>query len=149
MCTCTLTSVLSVRSRFKLHLRPKDLGQDEVSKYLENLPPLPLGKTIVTVFSDYLKYMLECAKAYIQEKHTNGTSLWLSLLPTAEFVLSHPNGWEGPQQSQMRRAAVLAGLVSDLQAGTERVHFVTEGEACLHFCVGKGMTTESMKVSTN
>ncbi len=28
-----------------------------------------------------------------------------------DYVLSHPNGWEGTQQSQMRSAAILAGLI--------------------------------------
>ncbi len=53
-----------------------------------------------------------------------------------EFILSHPNGWEGKQQSEMRRAAINAGLVNANEA-LERISFVTEGEASLHFCLNK------------
>ena len=53
-----------------------------------------------------------------------------------EFILSHPKGWEGQQQSEMRRAAIDAGLVNANEA-PDRISFVTEGEASLHFCLNK------------
>ncbi len=53
-----------------------------------------------------------------------------------EFILSHPNGWEGQQQSEMRRAAINADLVNANDA-SERISFITEGEASLHFCLNK------------
>ncbi len=53
-----------------------------------------------------------------------------------DFILSHPNGWEGKQQSEMRRAAIKAGLANENEAW-ERISFVTEGEASLHFCLCK------------
>ena len=55
------------------------------------------------------------------------------------FVLSHPNGWEGTQQAEMRKAAVLAKLIPDTKAGHGRLSFVTEGEASLHFSVQNGL----------
>ena len=63
-----------------------------------------------------------------------------------DFVLSHPNGWEGTQQSEMRRAAVLAGLVPDNESGHARLSFVTEGEASLHFTIRNGLPAAAMKV---
>jgi len=51
------------------------------------------------------------------------------------FVLSHPNGWEGKEQSRMRKAAVKGGLVPDDSSGHSRISFVTEGEASLHFAI--------------
>jgi hypothetical protein len=51
------------------------------------------------------------------------------------FVLSHPNGWEGKEQSQMRKAAIQAGLVPDNPSGHSKISFVTEGEASLHFAI--------------
>ena len=63
-----------------------------------------------------------------------------------EFVLTHPNGWEGPQQSMMRTAAVQAGLILDNEDGHSRLSFVTEGEASLHFCVQNGLTNDAVKV---
>jgi hypothetical protein len=53
-----------------------------------------------------------------------------------ELILSHPNGWEGQQQSEMRRAAINARLVS-ANGAPDRISFVTEGEAGLHFCLNK------------
>jgi hypothetical protein len=39
--------------------------------------------------------------------------------------LSHPNGWEGVQQEQTRRAAIMAGLVPNTGTGSSRIRFVT------------------------
>lgn len=72
---------------------------------------------------------------YIQERQ--GVELWESVQDDIDFILSHPNGWEGKQQAEMRRAAVAAGLVKNESEALERVRFVTEGEASLHFCLGK------------
>ena len=130
-------------NRFKLHLRPKTKSAAHVT---EDIPPLPQGKTAIDVFSDFLRYLFKCAKLYIEQTHSNGVELWRSLQSNAEFVLTHPNGWEGAQQSMMRKAAVVAGLVPDTESGRSRLSFVTEGEASLHFCIRNGSTTEAIKV---
>ena len=101
---------------------------------------------MVEVFADFLKYLLECASSYIQDTHANGSEVWNSVKSQIDFVLSHPNGWEGIQQSEMRKAAVLAGLVPDNPSGHARLSFVTEGEASLHFSIQNGLPTEAMKV---
>jgi hypothetical protein len=101
--------------------------------------PLPLNKTVVEVFADFLTYLLVCASSFIQETHANGADLWASVEDQIHFVLSHPNGWEGPQQAEMRKAAVLARLIPDTTAGHARLSFVTEGEASLHFAVQNGL----------
>ncbi|KAH9940117.1 uncharacterized protein BXZ73DRAFT_99114 [Epithele typhae] len=128
---------------FKLHLRPERLDAGEIKR--RDLPPLPRGKTVVDVFADFLAYLFRCAKRYICETHANGDSLWSSLEDRIEFVLSHPNGWEGAQQGKMRQAAVMAGLVPQTPAGQARVHFITEGEASLNFCIQSGLTNETMR----
>ena len=101
---------------------------------------------MVEVFGDFLRYLLECASRYIQDTHVNGSDLWNSIKSDTDFVLSHPNGWEGTQQNEMRRAAVLAGLVPDNESGHARLSFVTEGEASLHFSVQNGSPVSAMKV---
>ena len=98
------------------------------------------------VFADFLGYLLECTSSYIQDIHANGPDLWNSVKSHIDFVLSHPNRWEGTQQTEMRRAAVLAGLVPDNASGHSRLSFVTEGEASLHFSVQNGLPTGAMKV---
>ena len=129
--------------RFKLHLRSRVGAGRNIG---DELPPLPLNKTVVEVFGDFLRYLLECASSCIQDTHANGADLWNSVKSDIHFVLSHPNGWEGTQQSEMRRAAVLAGLVPDNASGHSRLSFVTEGEASLHFSVQNGLPTEAMTV---
>ncbi|RPD55189.1 hypothetical protein L226DRAFT_493295 [Lentinus tigrinus ALCF2SS1-7] len=128
---------------FKLHLRPERLDSAEISR--SDLPPLPPGKTVVDVFADFLRYLFECAQKYIRETHANGDSLWTSLEDRIEIILSHPNGWEGLQQGKMRHAAVQGGLVPNTPSGHGRIHFVTEGEASLNFCIQSGLTTESIR----
>ncbi|RDB20568.1 Heat shock protein 12A [Hypsizygus marmoreus] len=123
---------------FKLHLRPAS------SRVTHKLPPLPKKKTVIDVFADFMEYLYTCARTYIQDTHANGGDLWASVQNHIEFVLTHPNGWEGAQQARMRRAAVRAGLVPDTNEGRARVHFVTEGEASLHFCIQNGLTTAAM-----
>jgi hypothetical protein len=129
--------------RFKLHLRSKVGAGRSIGS---QLPPLPLNKTVVEVFGDFLRYLFECASSYIQDTHANGPDLWDSVKSDIYFVLSHPNGWEGTQQSEMRRAAVLAGFVPDNEIGHSRLSFVTEGEASLHFSVHNGLPAGAMKV---
>ena len=128
----------SHQSRFKLDLRSRVGAGKQLS---DKIPPLPLNKTVVDVLADFLAYLLECASRFIQETHANGTRLWPSVKDEIDFVLSHPNGWEGAQQAEMRRAAVLAKLIPDTTAGHARLSFVTEGEASLHFAVQNGLPT--------
>jgi hypothetical protein len=118
--------------RFKLHLRSK-FGNGKALH--PNVPPLPPNKTVVDVIADFLRYLLHCAASYIQDTYSNGPTIWTSLQDDLHFVLSHPNGWEGKEQSQMRQAAVKAGLVPDTPSGHSRLVFVTEGEASLHFTI--------------
>jgi hypothetical protein len=110
------------------------------------VPPLPPNKSAVDIFADYLHYLLDCAASYIQESHPNGHDLWTSVKNDIYYVLSHPNGWEGKEQSQMRKAAVKAGLVPDEPSGQSRISFVSEGEASLHFAIENGVLSEAKEV---
>lgn len=87
---------------------------------------------------------MQCTSAYIQDSHPSG--FWESVKDDVEFVLSHPNGWEGSEQSQMRKAAVKAKLISDTAAGHERLSFVSEGESSLHFAIEHKILTTALKV---
>ena len=82
-----------------------------------------------------MKYLFDCARNYIVESHASGASMWISLEDQIEFVLTHPNGWEGPQQQHIRRAAEFAGLVPGGEKGQSQLHLLTEGEASLHYCM--------------
>ena len=113
---------------------------------IHKFPPLPKGKSVVDLFADFMHYLYQCAKTYINDTHASGDTLWASVEHRIEYVLTHPNGWEGAQQEQMRKGAILAGLVPDTIEDRARIQFVTEGEASLHFCIQNGLTTQAMKV---
>ncbi|KAF8161586.1 hypothetical protein B0H34DRAFT_673485 [Crassisporium funariophilum] len=130
------------KAEWQLHLRPKAKSSAHVT---HRIPPLPPGKSAIDIFADFLRYLHRCARTYIEETHANGVQLWHGLEARTEFVLTHPNGWEGAQQGQMRTAAVKAGLIPDTEAGHARLSFVTEGEASLHFCIQSGLTNEAIK----
>lgn len=127
---------------FKLHLRSK-FGEGR--NIHSQIPPLPSNKSVVQVFADFLSYLQQCASSYIQDTHANGPDLWASVKDDIHYVLSHPNGWQGIEQSQMRRAAVLADLIPDTLTGHARVEFVTEGEASLHFVIQNGDLADTME----
>ena len=98
------------------------------------------------------EYLFNCARNFIVESHASGASMWKSFGNRIEFVLTHPNGWEGPQQQQIRQAAELAGLVPSGEKGQLQLHLLTEGEASLHFCMmttlASGMVSELCHVLT-
>ncbi|PFH48910.1 hypothetical protein AMATHDRAFT_5379 [Amanita thiersii Skay4041] len=128
---------LELAEWFKLHLYPQHPGSRRNTE-INELPPLPRNKTAIQVYGDLLKYMFESTKSYIRQHQ--GMQIWRSFENNIHFVLSHPNGWEGKQQAEMRSAAISTGLVTSESEALERVHFVTEGEASLHFCLTKSPT---------
>lgn len=87
--------------------------------------------------TSFATYLLVPHRIY--KVHPNGHDIWSIAKDDIYFMLSHPNGWEGKKQNQMRKAAVKAGLVPDTPVGEERVSFVTEGEASLHFAIENGV----------
>ena len=95
---------------------------------------LPKGKTIIDVFADFMRYLFDSTKALFKASEPNGELRWDSVSSNFELVLTHPNGWGGSQQAQLRTAAIRAGIVPDTPSGHSRVHFVTEGEASFNFC---------------
>ena len=115
-----------------MHLRPPRLAAEQGFD-AGNLPPLPRNKTAIAIYSDVLRYLFDATKRYIQERQ--GDDMWNSVKDDINFILSHPNGWEGRQQSEMRNAAISAGLVKNEAEALDQVSFVTEGEASLHYCL--------------
>ena len=130
--------------RFKLHLRPNTALTREITR---KLPPLPPKMHAVDILADFLRYMYACARTYIEESHANGTDLWTSVEGEIQFILTHPNGWEGFQQAQIREACIKADLIPDTTAGRSRIAFVTEGEASLHFAIKHRLPDQATKVS--
>ena len=115
-------------------MRPSHLVAEQCLD-VNDIPALPQNKTVTDIFSDILKYLYKSTEQYIRERQGDG--IWESFGTDIDFVLSHPNGWEGGQQSIMRHAAITAGLVANTAEAFERISFVTEGEASLHYCLNK------------
>jgi hypothetical protein len=107
---------------------------------------LPRGKTIVDVFSDFMRYLFDSTKSLFISSDQNGEHRWNSVSRSIDLVLTHPNGWGGPEQNQLRAAAVQANIVPDTPEGHARVHFVTEGEASFNFCATHTQAGENLKV---
>ena len=107
---------------------------------------LPKGKTIGDVFADLMRYLFDSTKKLFKATEPNGELRWDSVSNSIELVLTHPNGWGGPQQTQLRTAAVKAGIVPDTPTGRSKVHFVTEGEASFNFCVTHTQAGKDLKV---
>jgi hypothetical protein len=139
---CVFEILKHLIHRWKLHLRPKHLVSSHVSD--DDIPALPLNKTAVQVLGEFMKYLYRCAQTYIQDTHS--PEVWKSIKNDIDFVLTHPNGWEGAQQSDIRRAAIIAGLIEDTADGYSRLQLLTEGEASLHFCLGNGIAADFLKV---
>ncbi|KAI6006449.1 hypothetical protein EDC04DRAFT_2871692 [Pisolithus marmoratus] len=106
---------------WKLHFRSKYLE----APYSDADPPqLPNDKLAVEVLGDFMCYFS-----------------WDSLGDRIEFILRHPNSWEGPQQQPIRKPAELAGLVPVGEDGQSCVRLLSEGEASasLHFRIYGGV----------
>lgn len=129
---------------FKLRLRPRTM---KLNMNGMRFGPLPYHKTAVHVFGDFLSYLYQCTRTFIVDTHANGNALWKAVEHDIQFVLSHPNGWEGAQQTKMRRAAVHGQLIPDTNEGKARIRFVTEGEASLHACVLNGLASDVLSDS--
>jgi len=107
---------------------------------------LPKGKTIVDVFADFMCYLFDSTKALFKASEPSGELRWDSISKSIELVLTHPNGWGGPQQTQLRTAAIKAGIVPDTPDGRSSVCFVTEGEASFNFCATHTQAGKDLKV---
>ncbi|KAF8645397.1 hypothetical protein AX16_007841 [Volvariella volvacea WC 439] len=125
---------------FKLHLKPDQLDSGPTDLHTR-IPGLPAGKSVTLVFTDYLRFLYTHTQEFMNET-SNATKNFLALNPKVVVVLSHPNGWEGPQQIEMRKAAMLAGIVSK----REDVYFVSEGEAGLQYCAYHELCDESERI---
>ncbi|KAK7056951.1 hypothetical protein VNI00_002669 [Paramarasmius palmivorus] len=120
---------------FKLYLPTGNLNRlQEAEPNQQPLPRIPPNKTPMEIFADFIRYLYGWAKIHISQIHGDD-GYWNIIEGTTEFVITHPNGWEGVDQMKLRMVACQAGLVPNTTRGHTRVHFVTEGEACLHHCI--------------
>ncbi|KDQ12455.1 hypothetical protein BOTBODRAFT_134607 [Botryobasidium botryosum FD-172 SS1] len=114
---------------FKLHLHPASQRNTQQL----TLEPLPFDVTVDEIYADFMDYLFQQTKKYFKERILDGERTWDTLEGTIELIIAHPNGWDLREQSVLRNAAVEANVMPSSQAAQERVHFVSEAEASVHF----------------
>ncbi|KDQ12467.1 hypothetical protein BOTBODRAFT_176407 [Botryobasidium botryosum FD-172 SS1] len=130
---------------FKLHLHPPAMRTQQRI----NVDPLPPRVTVDQIYADFLGYLFSQTKRFFKERILDGSNTWETLASTIEFVIAHPNGWDIGEQGILRHAAVAANLVPSIYAAQERVHFVSEAEASVHFVLVHADLDKRLKVSDN
>jgi hypothetical protein len=77
-----------------------------------------------------MRYMFGHTRDFFTQRY--GAGVWEELRAIMTLVVAHPNGWGVKEQDRLRHAVVLSGIinVSDVQ---QRVHFVPEAEASVHY----------------
>ena len=108
-------------------------------------PDLPRDKSLQDIFADFIGYLFDSTKVFIQEREPKGKEFWQSLGSNIDLILSHPNGWEGREQAFLRKSVVRARVFTEEEA-LSHVSFVTEGEAAFHFCVTNTNSVELLEV---
>ncbi|KAH7336860.1 hypothetical protein B0J17DRAFT_718775 [Rhizoctonia solani] len=129
---------------FKLHLHPDDMK----NKYDLKLDDLPPGVGLRQIYSDFLGYLLKHTKAYFLDRILDGKQIWQRYSPTMEVVIAHPNGWGIREQAFLRSAAVSAGF-STTDEALNKIRFVTEAEASVHYCIHRTNLGNVLRPGTN
>ncbi|KAK4046961.1 hypothetical protein OIO90_006379 [Microbotryomycetes sp. JL221] len=110
---------------FKLLLSPESLRSGQPDP---RLPPLPFGKNVVDVISDFLREVWRYSKKQITEEIGSVVDL-----DAADVLLTVPAAWDAAGTSLMREAAIRAGLVQSSRGGDknwrDRLQIITEPEA--------------------
>ncbi|KAG8918710.1 hypothetical protein FRC02_002157, partial [Tulasnella sp. 418] len=131
---------------FKLLLRPR-AADDSLAG--APISPIPSGKTTIQVVGDYLNYMSKSAIEHFKNEMVGSENIWEKVKDKVNYVLSHPNGWDTTQHEDMRRAAIHGQLIPHTDEGRNRVHFVSEGEASLHWCVSNGVSKKGLQAGSD
>ncbi|KDQ12450.1 hypothetical protein BOTBODRAFT_34427 [Botryobasidium botryosum FD-172 SS1] len=129
---------------FKLHLHPASSTQNADELVLD---PLPFGVTIEQIYADFMGYIFRQTEKYFKERIMEGETKWSSLEDSIELVVAHPNGWDIREQGVLRNATVDANIMPSLYVAQERVHFVSEAEAAVHFVLLHADFDNGLKVS--
>lgn len=90
----------------------------------------------MAVIADFLAYFFKCTRKYIRDTHPAGASLWTSIENNIDVITNSPTVCQGDERlARLREAAIRAGIVTDTPVGRAQLHFITEGEATLHYCL--------------
>ncbi|PVF93802.1 hypothetical protein CPB86DRAFT_741905 [Serendipita vermifera] len=129
-------------SWFKLNLHPDSMKlSDQPPAYGSNsstpsqieIPPLPNTISLSQIYQDFIKYLYSRTHTFFISNTPNGHAIWTRLEKKhMSLIFCTPNGWDLAQQTFLRDAAVAAGTMRPTEAH-DRIEFVTEGEASVHY----------------
>jgi hypothetical protein len=97
---------------------------------------LPKGITIERVYADLMKYLMEHTRRFFEATTANGAEIWERVRDNIVIVLATPNVWGMREQAILRKAAIMASLVTEENAG-QLLEFVTEAEASVHYALAQ------------
>ncbi|CEH17654.1 hypothetical protein CBOM_04054 [Ceraceosorus bombacis] len=117
-------------SLWKLKFKPDHIELQGIVDPAD-LVKLPTYKSATEATADFLRLAYRDLMDYIKSRKTM-EGLALEQGVDIELVLSHPNGWESIQQTEMRKACELAG-VTNVPQHPVNITFISEGEASLHY----------------
>ncbi|KAG8813629.1 hypothetical protein FRC17_001476 [Serendipita sp. 399] len=134
---------------FKLHLHPESMksshrsaGRDELE-----IPSPPPGVSLPQVYADFIQYLYKGTKDFFVNNTPNGQRIWSRLEGTMPMIFCTPNGWDISEHDFLTQAAIRAGIVDPSKAA-ERLWFITEGEASVHYSLAHTQTAEWLKGET-
>jgi hypothetical protein len=79
---------------------------------------------------------MDHTQRFFERTTPNGAETWARVRDTIIIVLATPNAWDIRQQFSLRKAAIIASLVTEENAG-ELLQFVTEAEASVHYVLAQ------------
>jgi len=120
----------------KLHVHPPALTSNASSFQDFEIPPLPTGVTIERVYADLMEYLMEHTRRFFEMTNGQGAETWANVRDTIAIVLATPNVWGIREQATLRRAAIMASLVTEENA-SQLLQFVTEAEASVHYALAQ------------
>ncbi|KAG8958550.1 hypothetical protein FRC03_009023, partial [Tulasnella sp. 419] len=109
---------------------------------------LPRNKNLVEVIADFLQYMHNLSLKHFNETMEFDRNSLQEMEDRITYIFSHPNGWNIPQHPLMREAAIRAGLVPDSEDANDRIIFVSEAEASLHWCIQRRLAIRDLEVGS-
>ena len=114
--------------RFKLHLA----GKKSAATLANELPPLPEGKSPVSVIADYLRAISAFA---IERISASGIAVTMKDI---KWCLTVPASWDLPAKQRMEEASILSGMITNADntnGGSQHgLTIVLEPEAASIFC---------------
>lgn len=137
-------TVLDLARWFKLHLHPSIMR----SKTTLEIPPLPKDVTLKRVYADMIGFLFRHAVEFFTSSVPDGDALWQRLKANFILILACPNGWDIVQHGFLRDAVILSDIIPRTSS-TERIQFVSEAEASVHFALERTESSQWLHQSTN